>query len=65
MMEREHALNRGAAGLEGEMIDKPMILQVSIDFDFLLVLKSCSQAEKVLQIARAADLKIPYLDSES
>ncbi|KAJ7855914.1 citrate lyase beta subunit [Mycena olivaceomarginata] len=48
-MEREHALNRGAAGLEGEMIDKPMILQ----------------AEKVLQIARAADLEIPYLDSGS
>ncbi|KAJ7645543.1 Pyruvate/Phosphoenolpyruvate kinase-like domain-containing protein [Mycena polygramma] len=42
-MEREHALNRGAAGLEGEMIDKPMILQ----------------AEKILHIARAANLKIP------
>ncbi|KAJ7935453.1 Pyruvate/Phosphoenolpyruvate kinase-like domain-containing protein [Mycena leptocephala] len=47
-MEREHAMNRGAAGLEGEMIDKPMILQ----------------AEKVLHIARAANLKIPYIDSE-
>jgi hypothetical protein len=45
-MEREHALNRGAAGLEGEMIDKPMILQVSIDFDFLLVLKSSFAGRK-------------------
>jgi hypothetical protein len=27
-MERAHTLNRGAAGLDGEMIDKPMILQV-------------------------------------
>ncbi|KAF8208744.1 Pyruvate/Phosphoenolpyruvate kinase-like domain-containing protein [Mycena galopus ATCC 62051] len=44
-MEREHALNRGAAGLEGEMIDKPMILQ----------------AEKILEIARAANLEIPKL----
>ncbi|KAF7365394.1 HpcH-HpaI domain-containing protein [Mycena venus] len=47
-MERAHALNRGAAGLEGEMIDKPMILQ----------------AEKILQIARAANLEIPYIDAE-
>ncbi|KAJ6512082.1 citrate lyase beta subunit [Mycena vitilis] len=46
-MEREHALNRGAAGLEGEMIDKPMILQ----------------AEKILNIARAANLKIPRIGS--
>ncbi|KAJ7205914.1 citrate lyase beta subunit [Mycena haematopus] len=46
-MEREHAQNRGAAGLEGEMIDKPMILQ----------------ATKILQIARAADLKIPNIES--
>ncbi|KAJ7712438.1 Pyruvate/Phosphoenolpyruvate kinase-like domain-containing protein [Mycena metata] len=44
-MEREHALNRGAAGLEGEMIDKPMILQ----------------AEKILRIARAANLEIPRI----
>ncbi|KAJ7065899.1 citrate lyase beta subunit [Mycena belliarum] len=44
-MTREHARNRGAAGLEGEMIDKPMILQ----------------AEKVLNIARAANLEIPYI----
>ncbi|KAJ6584766.1 Pyruvate/Phosphoenolpyruvate kinase-like domain-containing protein [Mycena capillaripes] len=47
-MERAHALNRGAAGLEGEMIDKPMILQ----------------AEKILQIARAAELKIPHINSK-
>ncbi|KAJ7505495.1 Pyruvate/Phosphoenolpyruvate kinase-like domain-containing protein [Mycena galericulata] len=46
-MEREHALNRGATGLDGEMIDRPMILQ----------------AEKVLQIARAANLKIPHIES--
>ncbi|KAJ7043912.1 Pyruvate/Phosphoenolpyruvate kinase-like domain-containing protein [Mycena alexandri] len=44
-MEREHALNRGAAGLEGEMIDKPMILQ----------------AENILRIARAANLEIPRI----
>ncbi|KAJ7729648.1 Pyruvate/Phosphoenolpyruvate kinase-like domain-containing protein [Mycena maculata] len=46
-MEREHALNRGATGLDGEMIDRPMILQ----------------AEKILQIARAANLKIPNIES--
>ncbi|KAJ7134417.1 Pyruvate/Phosphoenolpyruvate kinase-like domain-containing protein [Mycena epipterygia] len=46
-MDREHAVNRGAAGLDGEMIDKPMILQ----------------AEKILQIARAANLKIPHIES--
>jgi hypothetical protein len=69
-MEREHAMNRGAAGLEGEMIDKPMILQVSASGVFpslffpVLVPISCSQAEKVLHIARAANLKIPYIDSE-
>ncbi|KAJ7164637.1 Pyruvate/Phosphoenolpyruvate kinase-like domain-containing protein [Mycena crocata] len=45
-MELEHALNRGATGLDGEMIDKPMILQ----------------AEKILRIAKAANLKIPRLD---
>ncbi|KAK7048200.1 HpcH-HpaI domain-containing protein [Favolaschia claudopus] len=44
-MERSHALNRGAAGLEGEMIDKPMILQ----------------AEKILRIAKAARLEIPSI----
>ncbi|KAJ6600616.1 citrate lyase beta subunit [Mycena sp. CBHHK59/15] len=46
-MELVHASNRGAAGLDGEMIDRPMILQ----------------AEKVLQIARAANLEIPHIDS--
>ncbi|KAJ7644283.1 citrate lyase beta subunit [Roridomyces roridus] len=45
-MGQSHALNRGAAGLEGEMIDMPMILQ----------------AEKTLQIARAAQLKIPEIE---
>ncbi|KAJ7459676.1 citrate lyase beta subunit [Mycena latifolia] len=45
-MAREHALNRGATGLAGEMIDKPMILQ----------------AEKILGIARAANLTIPHVD---
>ncbi|KAJ7696006.1 citrate lyase beta subunit [Mycena rosella] len=45
-MARVHALNLGATGLEGEMIDKPMILQ----------------ADKILNIARAANLKIPHVD---
>jgi len=45
MMEREHALNRGATGLNGEMIDKPMILQ----------------AERILRIAKAANLNIPEI----
>ncbi|KAJ7212309.1 citrate lyase beta subunit [Mycena pura] len=44
-MEREHALNRGATGLDGEMIDKPMILQ----------------AERILRIAKAANLDIPEM----
>ncbi|KAF7299116.1 HpcH-HpaI domain-containing protein [Mycena indigotica] len=42
-MEQEHAANRGATGLNGEMIDMPMILQ----------------AQKILRIARAANLDIP------
>ncbi|KAF7297776.1 HpcH-HpaI domain-containing protein [Mycena kentingensis (nom. inval.)] len=42
-MEREHAANRGATGLDGEMIDMPMILQ----------------ARKILSVARAAKLEIP------
>ncbi|KAJ6509006.1 citrate lyase beta subunit [Mycena sanguinolenta] len=45
-MERAHALNRGAADLDGEMIDKPMILQ----------------ATKILEIARAANLEIPSVE---
>ncbi|KAJ7695985.1 Pyruvate/Phosphoenolpyruvate kinase-like domain-containing protein [Mycena rosella] len=45
-MARVHALNLGATGLEGEMIDKPMILQ----------------ADKILNIARAANFKIPQVD---
>ncbi|KAJ7288480.1 Pyruvate/Phosphoenolpyruvate kinase-like domain-containing protein [Mycena rebaudengoi] len=44
-MELVHASNRGAVGLDGEMIDKPMILQ----------------AEKILRIARAANLEIPNI----
>ncbi|KAF7291660.1 HpcH-HpaI domain-containing protein [Mycena chlorophos] len=44
-MDREHAANRGATGLDGEMIDMPMILQ----------------ARKILSIARAANLEIPEL----
>ncbi|KAJ7069953.1 citrate lyase beta subunit [Mycena amicta] len=44
-MDREHAANRGATGLDGEMIDMPMILQ----------------AQKILAVARAANLHIPKI----
>ncbi|TFK74758.1 beta subunit of citrate lyase [Pluteus cervinus] len=42
-MDESHASGLGAAGLDGEMIDAPMI----------------KQAEKVIQIAKAAGLEIP------
>ncbi|KAF8635957.1 hypothetical protein AX15_000123 [Amanita polypyramis BW_CC] len=44
-MEVAHSAEKGAVGLEGEMIDAPMI----------------KQAEKVIQVAKAAGLQIPVL----
>ncbi|THV00864.1 beta subunit of citrate lyase [Dendrothele bispora CBS 962.96] len=45
-MKDAHASQKGAIGLEGEMIDAPMI----------------KQAEKIVAIAKAAQLKIPTFD---
>jgi len=44
-MERAHAAERGAVGLEGEMIDAPML----------------KQAEKTIKIAKAAGLEVPHI----
>jgi citrate lyase subunit beta-like protein len=44
-MELAHSNARGAVGLEGEMIDAPMI----------------KQAEKILRIARSAGIDIPKI----
>lgn len=62
-MAQAHGNERGAVGLEGEMIDAPMLKQVQ----FLLVIvalasahaKATSQAEKTIQAAKAAGLEIP------
>lgn len=62
-MEREHALNRGATGLDGEMIDYPMIRQVFLSLSAAVYEShTLPQAEKILQIARAANLKIPEIE---
>ncbi|KAE9405715.1 citrate lyase beta subunit [Gymnopus androsaceus JB14] len=45
-MQAAHASQKGAIGLEGEMIDAPMI----------------KQAEKIIQIAKEAGLKIPKVE---
>ncbi|KAI3603037.1 citrate lyase subunit beta [Moniliophthora roreri] len=45
-METAHALEKGAIGLDGEMIDAPMI----------------KQAESIIKVAKAANLKIPSFD---
>ncbi|KAF8895283.1 Pyruvate/Phosphoenolpyruvate kinase-like domain-containing protein [Infundibulicybe gibba] len=45
-MQRAHASEKGAVGLEGEMIDAPML----------------KQAESTIRVAKAAGLEIPSLD---
>ena len=61
-MKIAHGAEKGAIGLEGEMIDAPMIKQVLE----IWVVKwehetNSTQAEKVIQVAEAAGLLIPQL----
>ena len=61
-MEFAHKLERGALGLEGEMIDAPMVKQV-------LWIAWCNkhetdgtQAGNVIQAAKAAGISIPQVE---
>lgn len=59
-MELTHASGKGAVGLEGEMIDAPMIKQVWRSSPLLSMNdQQILQANKTVQVARAAALEIP------
>lgn len=64
-MEQAHRSQKGAIGLDGEMIDAPMIKQVwfTIKEARRLKLNSLVQAERIIHIAQAAGLEIPLIAS--
>ena len=60
-MQAAHAASKGAVGLEGEMVDAPMLKQVIVLLPDVSPrwLKPFLQAENTIRVAKAAGLDIP------
>jgi hypothetical protein len=62
-MQRAHEAEIGAIGLDGQMIDAPMIKQVIVICRFGTSNTQTDefQAQKIINLAKAAGLEIPSL----
>lgn len=65
-MIRAHRSQKGAADLDGKMIDAPMIKQVgfvlSLRVSGVFIGSFYLQARKIIEIAKSAGLKTPQLE---
>ncbi|KAF8827479.1 hypothetical protein HHX47_DHR4000125 [Lentinula edodes] len=65
-MQVAHASQKGAIGLDGEMIDAPMIKQVNLYYSSFItritLIISIIQATKIVEIAKEAGIEIPQID---